>query len=469
MSRARDYVTGYFSTEEKAMFNYLVATFPESILVQSGVESEDILALLGLIAKTLGNSKELINNLAISHSVIELYNKISIGYLAANNEKLLLLMADELNIPLFVDKTDTEKLELLADQNIKELVMNSYLLTKDRGTVTAIKNIIKYAISLAVPGKTTFQKGIEVRTDPAGHAIIIMENDGMEEVIDYESTSNIFSEPDNNPTIYMRTDNELHKLLMYYRPAGVYYDILIEYIANLLMNSNNDTLINSIESEMLSNNIDDDDDVLFFQVEAINLLDPNTVTVITLPTYSVNGPLVTYQATIKNLDPITTLRFHLTSDIDPVVTDIIIKPNETKVISNSSVNPDFVTTAKAIGYFKNQYGINNTHDGQSIPWELVINGGFTPGTVTLSDFSLARSQDGTKLNITNPNAVSVDAIISETWYYDKGNDNSYSYVYLDRPNIKRVGIAAGQTYQHSIVSPSSEYILDVKFTVERAA
>lgn len=153
--------------KKKLVFNFVLNSFPESILVDdSGIENENLLALLALIAKAVGNSRELITNLATAHSVEELYNKIENSYFAENNKELLLLLIKDLDIPMFKNLTREEQLALLSDSNLKNLVLNSYLLTKDRGTDIAIKNIIDFTLS-----KTLADKDITI-TDIANQPTI---------------------------------------------------------------------------------------------------------------------------------------------------------------------------------------------------------------------------------------------------------------------------------------------------------
>lgn len=127
MNKTREYVEVNFTKEEKLVFNFILNSFPESILVDDdGIENEDLLALLAVIAKAIGNSRELINNLTTAHSAEELLNKIKNNELVESNKELLLLLIEELDVQLFKGLTKDEKLNLLKDDNIKQLVLNSY-------------------------------------------------------------------------------------------------------------------------------------------------------------------------------------------------------------------------------------------------------------------------------------------------------------------------------------------------------
>lgn len=436
MSQARDYVNNHFTTEEKFLFNYMLEAFPESILVQNGVESEDILAVIGVITKALGNARELILNLQTSHSLEELYDKISEGYLKANNEALLLLLLKDLNVSLFINKTDKEILDLITNNpNLKNLILNSYLLKRDRGTTHAIKSIISSVIYGTLAEETEIEES-------ARQVNIIINSTGLFNEIDsvFDAERSLYN---------LSKDNDVYKTLMFYRPAGTLYNIVIKYIVTELYNEDNDAVLSPLLQTVNS------------RLEHTSISDLTTASMnITNTVYEVLGGRVVYQITVSNPHSFVPLKFYLYNSIDSNITNEIIKPSMTKTLLGYKNVSTLDGSIK--GHFKNQYN-DNVYDATSNIWSKNLNT-FTNVTLDIAGPALSLNAQGTILYISNTNKIPIIAKISEKWYITVGGED---YLYLDTSSrTKEVQVDKQSVVSHAIINPSMLHNLKVIIKVE---
>jgi len=468
MNTTREYVEVNFTEEEKLVFNFILNSFPESILVDDdGIENEDLLALLAVIAKAIGNSRELINNLTTAHSVEELINKVKNNELVKSNEELLLLLIEELDVKLFKGLTKDEKLDLLKDDdnNIKNLVLNSYPLTKDRGTSTAIKNIIDFTLY-----KTLEDKGIETTnitkqstiTNGNGQVVVALENQPpLEELIDFSFNNynkirdplnpDYFIESANGYDMYnIDTDNITYKTLMNYRPAGIFYNILIEYISNKLFSNMTGDEVISHEEQLLTNNI-----------IQLGTIEPPEITAITVYTdYDSEKEMAKYKCEISyensnrfvpltlNIDIIKTNSF-------PIAPQKEIPINQTK---SGTVSISFeLSTEYPIG--DGQYKVKayfNGDDTSSDEVYIMASDVKYLGEVPLSPPTVVELHN--TLAITSSNNVPVGIEILETWTYNGSQYLTRKYLYD--------GLTSGGHMYHPILNPSTMYKLNLEYSVK---
>lgn len=234
MTDVRLYVTTNYSQEEQFMFNFLVESFPETMLIQAGQESQDLLLLLAILAKILGKLRNQITNLESIKDRDGLYKKINLNVDSDANKFLLLLLAEDIrNVILKEAETENDKLEILM--NKKELLENDYYAIKHRGSKQAINNIIMSF--LAYVGNTNASYFLLQETDISAPGITV--------VLDYIDNQIDFSSdfvPEYN-AYSIKKDSELYKMLMSIRPAGTLLNVLIKYIDNLIIQSSQDSLI----------------------------------------------------------------------------------------------------------------------------------------------------------------------------------------------------------------------------------
>lgn len=138
-----NYVSSNFSEDQFKVFNFILDSFPESILlIDKVIPNDDVISVLALIAYDLGNSREVINNLRFSKDLGELISSIDLEQdLSENNKKLLFLLLSDIGSPVTEsDLSLSEKFFQIV--TYRDLFEDSYLYIKNRGTLPTIRSII---------------------------------------------------------------------------------------------------------------------------------------------------------------------------------------------------------------------------------------------------------------------------------------------------------------------------------------
>lgn len=238
----RQYVQNNFTEIEQNIFEYMFNSFPETVLVQKtelapeGEESEDILALIATLAKVIGSSKELILNLKTGHSLNEILQKIEEDYLADSNKKLLLPFASDLKYKRLPDDIETnDLLDRLVEE--KYFLQDNYQLYKNRGTLTAITQLVKKWAAYLEEENLTYTL-YELKDE----VNIVLE--GLEEFADFAGGSYVFNfEDETVETTFLRKDIIIFDMLMSIKPVGTNYNILLKYFAYNIVNQLIDRVI----------------------------------------------------------------------------------------------------------------------------------------------------------------------------------------------------------------------------------
>lgn len=234
----KQYVQANFTTVEQEVFDYILSSFPESILSQEGTDSEEVLLLLSALAKVVGSSKELILNLKTGHSLNEIFTKIENDYLTQSNEKLLLPLAADLKYHRLSEDLQTS--ELIAQLKTEKFFLQDYYqLYKNRGTLTAVSQIVKKFAAFLSEEEITYtiyelknQVNIVIEgLDPNVYA-----NFG-----DGTYSFNVGGETID--TAFLRKDLIIYDMLMSIKPLGANYNILFEFFAFNLVNILSDRVV----------------------------------------------------------------------------------------------------------------------------------------------------------------------------------------------------------------------------------
>ena len=470
VSNVKTYVNDNFTKEEKTVFNFIIESFPEYLLVDNlGNNNEDILALLALIAKAIGSSRELINNLATAHSVQELYDKIDdekLEYLRENNLELLLLLIEDLNVPLFRNKTRDEKIALLEDKGIRDLVINSYLLTRDRGTKTAIKNIIDLTLKNLLHSTEIVNTEDVLRIiEDKGQSLIYLKSDEsitengttvypIEELIDFSLSNHepleffIDGEFIDN-VFYLKTDNPMYQTIMAYKPSGIIYNAVVKYLShNLFMNKASDFVITK-----------DNQSLVYHDIELKAISKPELLT----KTDGNNKWIFqgkddsnefTYQLEFENTNKYAPLRLVIDDSVTSGQHKMILKPSESKIITVDFSIPSFDTFSKIyVSYwFEN---IGNEDEIKSIVVDLEGTK-YNVAVANLVSPELEDNDDGS-IKISNTNITDVSIEINETW-------TLYGKVY--GTTVKHIdNIYSYSNYTYKPINISSKHRLDVTLSV----
>jgi len=227
----KQYVQANFTTVEQEIFDYILLSFPESLIVQENSESEEVLLLLAVLAKVVGNSKELILNLKTGHSLNEIIQKIEDDYLKENNEKLLLPLAADIKYHRLPESLETSELiERLVSE--KFFIQDYYKLYKNRGTLTAITQIVKkYAEFLS-------EKEVTYTLYELKNSVNIVLNglDPNEYANLAEGTLSFNFGDETIDTAFLKKDEIIYDMLMSIKPLGTKYNILFEFFAFNLTN-----------------------------------------------------------------------------------------------------------------------------------------------------------------------------------------------------------------------------------------
>jgi hypothetical protein len=241
----KEYVASKFTDIEQSLFNFIVQTFPEHILVQENEESEDILALLATLTKAFGNAKELILNLQTSHSIDDTYKKISDGYLEKNNKKILLPLVDSLNYHRMYSNLETDELINLLIKE-KPFIQDYYNLYKNRGTIVVIDQIIKKF-------NAYLQEDINQQVEYniiESNGILNIVFSALEEYLDFNVDPLVVA---GNESLFIKKDTIIYDMLMKVKPAGITYNILMQYSAISIANTLSDRVVSRIGTENLLN------------------------------------------------------------------------------------------------------------------------------------------------------------------------------------------------------------------------
>jgi hypothetical protein len=455
----KTYVSNNYTEIEQEFFNYLVKTFPEHVRTRDdGTDRNDILLLLALLAKTLGNSKELILNLKKSHSLDELYKDINLGINKENNLRLLVPFADDLDYNILAGKTVEEKLNIIEQE--EAFIKITPMLTKYRGTKRYIELLIK-----------AFE---EVLGYPLDYTIEYSENQVdiyFNDLLDYLDSDTYVRTEGLRDIFNMKTDNNFNRLLMYYKPAGSVYNALVTAINTALYNMNSSFIVNvgetsnADELEVTSN----EDDA------------PQVISALTLVEDSEGVPH-DYKVTLNNTSKLAA-RFIEIAHIDATEYNLLGQkyfseeaiPHETIELAPDSFKEIFkplrylpASSSEYIAYYitdSNDHNVKSSTTFVSLstllpaPEPVLINDPFKPYNM---DYLVPYYDNGyASTVIINTNSFDVVATIEVSWrsVIDNGLVSRFTETII---------ITAGNTLNKNYYNPSGEYDrkidINVKFT-----
>lgn len=458
ITTAKEYVNQLFSNEQKIVFDFLIKSFPEKLLVINDaifVEDEsndnnDVLASLALLAYIIGDSRELIKNLEISKSIVELYNSIdplNINYnerTVENNKVLLLLAAEQLNSPLVKNYSSIEeKIEQVIIN--EEAIKDSYETVRNRGTIPTIDQIVQSAISSS--DNPTAQYTID-ESSVAGTISILIDN--IPDYADLDFPLGIFT-IDGEEYFSIKRDTAMFRNLMSVRPAGMYYSVAVPvFIGDFLINYNN---INTILEE--------------YDLEPVSYLK----TEIPLPTLLMTAASTvnkTYSIEITNPSKIiglTVVIYEINADNTGTVypEEYFIPANTTTEITKSATNSKFSLggeNTKIVAYFK-----SGPYTGSEVSYAPNIDLFAPPAPIVLS--LIASNLTATKgfnisggtarLTIANTNSIAVVATILYKW----SSDSVYS--------SRSISISAGSSSSQQVFGNPYNTTQDIEFKVTLSA
>lgn len=285
----QQYVQANFTTVEQEVFDYILSSFPESILSQEGTDSEEVLLLLSALAKVVGNSKEIILNLKTGHSLNEIIQKVEDDYLAENNKKLLLPLAADLKYHRLFEDLETDDLlaQLVSE---KFFLQDYYQLYKNRGTLTAVSQIVKKFAAFLSEEEITY-----TIYELKNQVNIVIEGLDPNEYADFgDGTYSFNVDGETIDTAFLRKDLIIYDMLMSIKPLGANYNILFEFFAFNLVN-------------ILSDRVVDDglfDPSIKLSDASLTATNPQVVQLMT------DEETNDYTGTIKNPSTVSSLKLH---------------------------------------------------------------------------------------------------------------------------------------------------------------
>lgn len=285
----QQYVQANFTTVEQEVFDYILSSFPESILSQEGTDSEEVLLLLSALAKVVGNSKEIILNLKTGHSLNETIQKVEDGYLAENNKKLLLPLAADLKYHRLFEDLETDDLlaQLVSE---KFFLQDYYQLYKNRGTLTAVTQIVKKFAAFLSEEEIT-----HTIYELKNQVNIVIEGLDPNEYADFgDGTFSFTVDGETIDTAFLKKDLIIYDMLMSIKPLGANYNILFEFFAFNLVNILSDRVVGD---GLFDPNIKLSD-------ASLTSTNPQVVQLVT------NEQNNDYAGTIKNTSTVSSLKLH---------------------------------------------------------------------------------------------------------------------------------------------------------------
>lgn len=285
----KQYVQANFTTVEKEVFDYILSSFPESILSQEGTDSEEVLLLLSVLAKVVGNSKELILNLKTSHSLNEIIQKIEDDYFPENNKKLLFPLASDLKYHRLFEDLETDA--LLQQLNSEKFFLQDYYqLYKNRGTLTAVSQIVKKFAAFLSEEEITY-----TIYELKNQVNIVIEGLDPNEYADFgDGTFSFTVEGETIDTAFLKKDLIIYDMLMSIKPLGANYNILFEFFAF--------NLVNVLSDRVVDDGLFDAD--IRLSNDSLTATNPQ---VIELFTDEANSD---YTGTVKNPSAVSSLKLH---------------------------------------------------------------------------------------------------------------------------------------------------------------
>jgi len=466
----REHVTNNFSDEEKRLFDFVLSSFPESILVQNGEESEDILALLAILAKTFGSSRELVFNLKNAHDISELYKSIkNNSALKSNNEQLILPLISDLGYHrLSADMTVDE----LIDKVIEEapFIEDYYSLYKNRGTLLAVDHIVKkfaeylgksivdYDIYEFENRVVILFQYLEGYVDTEKAQITFPLPECQWEIINkYYSTTDVSTSPTCGANVvktectlvegstnyycidylgieeidasYVKSDSIIYDMLMQFKPVGILYDILIEYSTASIINLLSERVIGrSGTTNTLMPVVEVSNAQLATESPNITALEYIANTdqyAITIENNSENAAYDVYVADWHDASIfVGSQDFETLSATHPSFSykKEFVGPRSATVIAKTSTdtgyNPSISTVAT---YFRNIGSLTAKSQMSLETFDVALPELISP-VVTAFALTYASGIGYFRANVTNNNAVDVSVSIRQQWYYQ--NDNT---------------------------------------------
>jgi len=224
----------HLSQVEKDMFDFIINSFPENILMDDfGEYREDILSLLVLVSKAVGKGKELVDNVALAQSLEETIYAIYANYdnvvLKRQLTNLLILQLVDTNIPYFMNMNESELNSLLDSfQNTEEnksnnaklvYLINSLISTSkiNKGTKKSLSSLLSLMLTTRY-GKTNFRIDFDY-DEYEGNRILV--------VVPEESTENwddLLKDPTSSE-VYKEMKDEIFNLIHQNRSLGSYYKL----------------------------------------------------------------------------------------------------------------------------------------------------------------------------------------------------------------------------------------------------
>lgn len=517
----REHVANNFSEEEKRLFDFVLSSFPESILVQNGEESEDILFLLAILAKTFGSSRELILNLKNAHDISELYKSIkNNSALKSNNEQLILPLISDLGYHrLSADMTVDE----LIDRVIEEapFVEDYYSLYKNRGTILAVDHIVKKfaeylgksiidydiyefenrvvilfqylegyvdtekaQITFSLPECqwkiiNKYYSTTDVSTAPACGANVVKTECTLVEgstnyyCIDYLGIEDIDAS-------YVKSDSIIYDMIMQFKPVGILYDILIEYstasIINLLServigrSGTTNVLMPVVEASSAQLATESPDITTLDYIEGTNqyaISIENNSETMAYDVYVADWHDASIFAGSPNFEAIAQIETDLTGSSFFTWSSLSIGPRSTVSIGRLSTDPNYDPGVSSIAaYFRN---IGDTSSKSQYTIET-----FNVALLTLADpviiasaLTFASGAGYFRANISNSNSVSVSVNIRQQWFYQTEQSMIDDNAIRDVTSI--LSIAANTTHRTPSYASRFTENTKVKLTVTFAA
>lgn len=240
-----NYTTSTTLTDvERELLDFMTNSFPDEVKYIDGEDNEPLKLILIAIAKSLGNSRELITNLVKSHDLKRLIQDIAdptLEHIKVNNFKLMSLMLDELKQDIDFNKVN----DPVYIDNIEDYFKSfedSYTTIKGRGSVYGLHNVMRH-FSYSPTGSAIIENWDDLYSlstnpeFPEEVHEIIRDYFGQEQELDpiiyinmadpIHAGSDVYSEDWPDTLFHVSTSSSLYKEIMKIKPAGMYFYVLM--------------------------------------------------------------------------------------------------------------------------------------------------------------------------------------------------------------------------------------------------
>lgn len=235
-AKTTEYVKRNFTEEEQKLYAFLIKRYPENILFyeEDGQEviNEDILVTLATLAKVLGPVKVSNKERELAYDIDALINMEPKQDNNKPTDKLLYLLAEQLNFNFTSPGTIESKVKELKDR--APFLTNYYTLVKNRGTLLTMYTIAD-ALNTYVKEQNILERDLTYEIIEEDGRVILDIKELLSQFVDLNNPD-IIRDKEGMTRIGLKPDNFLRDIISSVKPAGITYDVIFGFITDMMVN-----------------------------------------------------------------------------------------------------------------------------------------------------------------------------------------------------------------------------------------